>query len=60
MPRCARSARPCAPWPRYPLPTLTAARCSFYSSRVVTFEVEKGPEQKSSRRYASMTCRTST
>ena len=24
------------------------------------FEVEKGPEQKSSRRYASMICRTST
>ena len=39
-----------------PLSDLTAVRCSFYSLSALIFEVEKGPEQKSSRRYTSMTC----
>ena len=39
-----------------PLSDLTGARCSFFSSSAVTLEVEKGSEQKHSRRYASMTC----
>ena len=57
--RCARASLRAHHMPvraSPPLSVLTAVRCPFYSSRALIFEVEKGPEQKSSRRYASMTC----